>query len=405
MRPRTWCFSALILLGSLGGCQFLYPEDDQVEPEATRSEKPLFEAEFYARNAAEYFDAGRYALAKDQWGYQIKLEPDNWLAKLGMASADQYLGRQALDRGDWKQSRELFESAEASIRELWDGTIEPDTLPTIELPVRQWQAALMLARTQRGAGDVDRMAALRLAQRELASDGQARSELAAERTKLEGQARENHRAAKELFARLANMKNMSEDAVINYAEMLAQSEDPGAAEPWFAQYLDIAQRTRTSRQELRKKIEAETANAEQKALSLQLLDESLKRNAEIQVGVYDRLGGLRYDAGRALKAQSLTGSVPPLRAKETQRRAATEFEAAIRHLENGRTLDPERVDLLVKRAQCEGELGRYREAIDHLTAYIDACSARNIPYNADLNRAYKLREEYEAQFKLQMAGS
>jgi hypothetical protein len=404
-RPRSAILTGLLAILA-AGCQYLYPSDDGGTRSSPRSDKPLFDAEFYSRNAKEYFDAGRYGLARDQWELQLKLEPHDWLARLGVASCDYFLGVQAQERGDLKTARELLDLAESRIRSLWDGSIESDTLLAFRGGSRQWQAALYLARTQRALAAVGRIQALRAAQREQAAEGAERSALAREREILEEQARENSRAALDLFARLARMENASEDAVLNLGEMLAEAGRAEEAEREFLRYVAIAERTRAERLELRRQIESSSEGTEEnRRLTLQYLDESLARNAAIQSGVHDRLAALRFDravlARQKARDPSRTAAVREAAAQE----ADAHLEAALQSLSRARALTPDRTDLLVKTAQCEGELGRYRDAIDHLDAYIEACSRGNVSYNADLNRAFRLREEYKELLKRAMAGS
>lgn len=77
---------AAAALGPLAGCRTPTAEDRQV-------------VSAYLENAAQYYDAGHFARAFQQWGRALELDPDEDRAKLGQAMALYQLGREPTKDG------------------------------------------------------------------------------------------------------------------------------------------------------------------------------------------------------------------------------------------------------------------------------------------------------------------
>lgn len=392
------------LMVFLGGCQFLYPEQ---EPEdLTNSQKPsdepLFEASDYSRNAKTYFDAGDYARAKDQWSQELRRDPASWMARLGVASCDYHLGSTALDRGDVKAGRELLARSETQARELWNGQIETDTREAEVVPIAQWKAALILSKAQRGLGDADQLQSIILTQglSSTTDNEEKKHELLAARMKFEKQRDANWSASRSLLQRLVNMKHPSEDAVINFAEVNASLGDLETAEEYFQDYMAICERSRTVHEQTRREIE-ENPNPDSKIQdsNRQLIASRLSSNSQKHASVLVRLGNISYDRGTMLRAQAQAPVTPPARRKELEGEAKKHYSAALDHLHRASEVCPERQDVLVKIAQCQGEMGLYEPAIANLDIYIRDCGERNDPFDDNLKRAYRMKREYEMKLQ------
>ena len=95
-RACVGVFIASCLL--LTGCEYLYPE-----PEPVPDDKDLhFNPDYYSQNAKEYFSDGHYGKAKQQWQNQLKREQQldlegSWMARLGVASCNFYMGSLSID--------------------------------------------------------------------------------------------------------------------------------------------------------------------------------------------------------------------------------------------------------------------------------------------------------------------
>src|SRR4029077_20126619 len=102
MIHRSGLLIAVVVAVFAAGCCCAPPEDmKQKTPQG-----PQFDANYYAKNAKEYFDQGHYGQAKDQWQKQLTKDPDNWMAHLGIASCDLYLSEESMvQHGNMDEAR------------------------------------------------------------------------------------------------------------------------------------------------------------------------------------------------------------------------------------------------------------------------------------------------------------
>lgn len=391
-------FGALIPFVFLSGCQFLYPDS---EPEVRTAEDLSFDGSYYGQNAKEYFQGGHYAKAKDQWVRQLAKEPDNWMAKLGVASCDYYMGSLSIDLGDIRGGRDNLQSAEAAVRELWDGTIEADTFEVRSEPVRQWQAAFILSITHRALGDCDHMEALMATQRLATIDlrDRRRDKLAKHRMKLEKQSESNYSASLALLAKLVKMKHASEEAYLNYAELLARSGDNEQAEKHFLSYLEVARTSLDKHLADRKALLEAPGEASKRAFTAELWDKKIQSNTQKQVGVLVRLGNIHYDDAHS-EAERSNG--PRMTADQRLRArniSKVHYTKSLDYLRQAQVLQPEKLDLLVKMAQCEGELGFYESAILNVEQFISKSAQDGQAPDESIHRAYRLKADLEKKYK------
>ena len=393
---------ACLALSLLSGCSLMYP--DPGPPEAEKKDLH-FDPEYYSANAKEYFGDGHYAKAKDQWQKQLKLE-DNWMASLGVASCDYHMGSMSLDLGDLRGGRASLQRAEASVRDLWDGSIEPDTIAVANEPVRQWQAALILAITHRALGDCDSMEARILAQRlaSMSPSDERRNKIIVTLTKLENQRDENRKAAISLLEKLNSSKHPSQRAILHYAEMLALDGRNTEAEQRFEEYLTVARSTYANLKAQRKKTAEMSGSENTRELLLDGFDRKLASNEGKQVAVLVRLGNIHYDGG-AEDLKVARDTARPEDARDSSRKAAKDhFAKALAYLRDAQGLSPNELHILVKMAQCEGELGFYEDAIINLDRYITLCAERRLQVDENIHQAYRMKSDYKRKLDARKPG-
>ena len=383
----------LTSLTLLAGCSYMYP--DPGPPEQDKKELH-FDPEYYSANAKEYFGDGHYAKAKDQWQKQLKLE-DNWMAELGVASCDYYMGSMSLDLGDLRGGRASLQRAEAAVRELWDGSIEADTIAVADQPVRQWQAALVLAQIHRALGDCDNMEARMLAQRlgSMNPTDERRNDVIVQLKRHEKQRDENRKAAIDLLEKLNAGKHPSQRAVLHYAEMLTLEGRDDEAETRFREYLEIAKTSHANLKKSRDETAKMPGSENRRKFLIEQFDDKLASNEEKQVAVLVRLGNIHFDGGEDdLKVAKDSGESQVNR-DASRKLAKDHFAAALRYLREAQGLRPGALHILVKIAQCEGELGFYEDAILNLDRYISLCAERRLQVDENIHQAYRMKSDFK----------
>ena len=391
-RRRGGALIASCLL--LASCAYLYPDAD---PQPVRDDNELhFDAAYYSQNAKEYFGGEHYAKARQQWANQLKLE-DNWMARLGVASCDFHIGNLSIDLGDLKGGRQRLQRAEAAVRELWDGSIEADTRAAANAPVRQWQAALILAMTHRALSDCDRMESRIFAQR-LASlpPGDARiTKFASARNDLDARNLANVLQARSLLDKLCAMENPSERASLNYAEVLAGGGKHVAAEKHFKAYLEVARNSVAVHEKNRETEVEKPGNSSRKRFVLQQYDGKIASANKKRAAVLVRLGNIHFDDGaKQRQIEADTEKSDSLRT-HARKNAKKHFVSALSYLHEARVLEPESLHILVKMAQCKGELGQFEFAIRNLDQYIRICAEQHLQADDNIHRAYRMKSEFE----------
>ena len=376
------------------------------DPEVKRDDKELhFDPEYYSQNAKEYFEGGHYARAKQQWQNQLKLE-DNWMARLGVASCDYYMGSLSLDLGDIKGGRTRLMEAETAIRDLWDWSVEPSTSTSAGQSVRQWQAALILALTHRALGDCDNMEARIISQRlsSMKSDDERVRPLLKQRTVAETRRDENVNAATSLLARLCSMERPSERAVLNYAEVLDGSGDKAKSKLRFQEYLVIARSSVAIHQANLKRTQEMDGDPGRKEFMIREFQQKIASAKEKQSAVLVRLGNIEFEQSAARSAVA-TSEDAAAAAREQARKAAKDHLArAIQYLREAQELTPDALHILVKMAQCEGELGFFEDAIRNLDLYIKRCADLRVEANENIHRAYRMKDEFKRQLDARSRG-
>ncbi|MSR74895.1 MAG: hypothetical protein EXS14_05440 [Planctomycetes bacterium] len=379
----------------LSGCA-LIPLSD---PEADRNpQDPQFDADYYAQNAKEYFEGEQYLRAREQWAQQLKLQPDNWMAKVGMAQCDFYVGDLALDRGELRNARERLLAAHKAATACWDGTVESDAVKASNIPVAQWKAALCVALSLRGLADCDALNARIEQQRSaaLAPHDPARTASAVAAQRLENSAAKQRTDALALFTRLDAMVNPTPDATLNVADLQVQTGAAVAGESSFRRWLGVSVSAREFWNQQLKLCDEErdtrTRDARRTIVQQKLNSVSNKRAA-----VLVRLGNIAYDQGEVL-----LGNARGLQAEQRasiEREAKQHFSKAVDDLNSALETEPTRKDVLVKLAQCQGKLGQYELAANNLDKYIRTRSEQADPWDENLNAAFRLKAEFATHLK------
>ena len=383
----------LLLPFTLCSC-FLGPEPT---PEPVDTDKPQFEEEYYQGNARDYFHNKHYARARQQWSTVLDhFNPDDWLAKLGVASCDYFMGSDRLDRGDLKNGREQLQRSEQRLREIWNGSIEKDTLETLESFRPQWRAAMILGLTLRALGDADHLQALRLSQQILTlKPGAPESQAMADELEVVGKRKQaNYTQALSLFTRLASMENASPDAILNRAELRQRMGQMNAAEQDFNDYLRMAQKSLENHYKNRQAAIDTTPSPNTRKELLAIWDEKIASAKAKQTGILLRLGNMFYDEG--IRAQDEAKLLAPPADKLKLATSRDSFARALRYLESARHVSPDKADILVKLAQVEGELGNFETALTNLNSYISEVNLNpETEWDNDLDHAFRLKAEFE----------
>jgi tetratricopeptide (TPR) repeat protein len=340
------------------------PEDmKQKTPEG-----PQFDAAYYAKNAKEYFDQGHYGQAKDQWQKQLTKDPDNWMARLGVASCDLYLSEESVVRNrDLDEARKRVTAAEKGFKELWGGQLEPDTQQAD--PKRpQWRAAILLALTWRTMGYIDHLDSQR--NLDLAKRGGPEAIKAANRSAELDISRDQHYGESiDLFNRLAYMGHASPEAIKNLAELYVVTKKDALAEQEFRRYLEIAGRSSAQWEEEKKSIEKRFAPGTAQEMASEIYDAKLASSAQKQVSVLVDLASLAW--------------------------ARADYPAVRQYIQEALQLTPERKDLYLKLAEAEQKLDMLETALMNVDQFLKRSSQKREEFDDDIRHALKMRTDIE----------
>ncbi len=364
-RPALLCLSLSALL--VPGCA-LYPDDNEPPKEDVPARQ--FAAADYSYNAKQYYDGGDFNRAKDQWTKQLELEPQNWMAKLGIAFCDLYLSHESvLMRRDVGAARAQVQTAEKEFRDLWNGTIEPDAVdPTNKEP--QWRAALGVALATRHLGYLDQLDATSYTA--LASRGGAEAQSALGKAAESTVRRDrNYAASIAIFQKLAAQQHATPEATKNLGELYIVTRQDALAERELRRYLQMARATREKELEPTKEKIAKNFDRDQQETAMQFIDSKLNSNSAKQVSVLVDLAQLAWARG--------------------------EYHEAKRLMDEAITIEPDRRDLYLKLGEAEGKLQMYETGLQHLDEFLRRSSQKREEYDEDIHTAMRLRKEFDAK--------
>ena len=267
--------------------------------------------------------------------------------------------------------------AEEAFRELWNGDVPADTYTDDTSESLEWRAAMGLAMTLRGLGNVNGLDS-RLQKQRLAALGPQEQdkagEIREEIDKLRQYRSSNYGASVDLFERLVAMENASPEAIKHLADLYLVLERDDDAERQYRHFLELGRETWLARMQLKDQIAKEKGNEIRIQESTAFIDEKLDSNVRRRVEVVVNLAGLHW--------------------------SKKHYAKSLEYLyEEAQKIDSERIDLLIKIAQCEGELGLYDSAIDHLDDFIVKSSEKAEDWTDNLGEAYRMRREFEARAK------
>jgi Tfp pilus assembly protein PilF len=368
MIQRRTLGPALLLLSALclPSCSTPDPTPKQVTARG-----PQFDADYYAKNAKEYIDAGRYGQAKDQWMKQLQKDPDNWMAHLGIAYSDYFLSEESVvAHRNLDEARTRLKAAETRFRQLRSGPIEADTTK-IDPQRPQWKAELGLALTKRRLGVVDRMDAQRSTQ--LATQGGPNASKAADRAaELAISSDQAYAEAISMFTGLAYMQHASPEAIQNLAELYVVTKQDALAEREYRRYLEIAERSQEMFEAKKKEVSKDfQPNAQEMAIAA--YDEKLASNAQKRVSVLAGLADLAFARG--------------------------DYTGARQYLDDALKVDPNYRDLYIKLAQAEYRLDMLESALEHVNEYLRRAGQRNEEFGDKIRDAMKLKGEIEKKMR------
>lgn len=381
--PRAFLLLAAALLPA---CALLPLSDPD---EGRNPQDPQFDADYYAQNAKEYFDGDQFLRAREQWEQQLKLQPGNWMAQIGIASCDFHLGSLALDRGEIRYAEDRLGAAHKAAAALWDGKIEADAAQASNIPVAQWKAALVVAMAARGLSDCDTLRGRMENQRSasLGPQDPARQTLATSAEKLGHSAATRRAEALQLFLRLDAMGSPTPEATLNVAELQVASNDAASGESSFRRWLQVSTSAREFWQKQLEQCEQEPDQRVREAKRA-VVNQKIQSVRAKRAAVLVRLGNIAYDQGEAL-----------LTTPGAQRDAKQHFSRAVDDLNGAMEAEPARMDVLVKLAQCQGRLGQFELATNNLERYIRTRSEQADSWDENLNTAFRLKAEFAAHLK------
>lgn len=356
MRLSILLIAALV---SLGACSSS-PNDAAPEPEVVINDEGDFEGDYelHMANAQDYYDAGDFYRARDQFAKASLQRPDELGARLGEGFSLYHVGYNSAALGNLNRADKELSRAEKFFSELWTGEIPVSTSAGDGL---SWKSALGLAMTWRALGSLDKMRIRRIDSDLNTATGKAQEELLAEQRKRDLRRGRNNEKARELFGRLAAMEYAAPDAIQNYADMELIAERPQVALRAYERYLGLVRENIKSWEE------------RQNDWPTQFEFERFAKEAQ---------GIIAEKRKSALaKASNVLVQTAEIRFRDG------EYESALRDLEEARRYTPRRTNLRVPTAECLDRLGRKDEALEHIDRYLRS----RAEMDANTRRALKLR--------------
>ncbi|MCB9831984.1 MAG: tetratricopeptide repeat protein [Planctomycetes bacterium] len=317
------------------------------------------DSEFYAANAQEYYGAGDYIRALDQFERQLKLDPTSRPGRLGLSLSTYQIGLDQAARGRLGDAEARFTRAESILRELWNGQLVADTEIADDF---NWKACLGLAMTERAIAALERRYIEAIDRRITRNeDPKRRAEMLTEQKRHDERRQHYGREALDKFERLARMKNAAPDALLNLGEMHLVVGNEVSAERAYLDYLDIAKQSVEMWNQKRVAAPDEYKSRNELRAALEVIKRKQDQATEKTVGVLERLAEIKF--------------------------RKRNYADCIGYLKEALALDPARYQLHVPLAECYEHLENDEKALEHIDLFI-----RSTPgFTEDTQRAYKLR--------------
>ncbi len=359
---RTHLPLVLLALLSVAACSSGGSSDLEYTDVETRQDGNFKgDADDYFNNAQNYYGAGDYYRALDQFEKQLKLVPDSRQGLLGTAYCRYNIGRNLAARGRLLDAADQMAKAEETFSRLWNGELVRDT--TIDDDFN-WKACLGLAMTERAIAALEKQHIDLIDRRLEGIRDASRSAEARKRQKQHEERRAHYlRLCFSKLQRLAQMQNAAPDALLNLGDVQLIRGNESAAERAYLDYLAIArhsvERWRKRREEAHETFKSK--NELNRALSaIKVKEESATRKT---VNVLVHLAEIKFS--RQNYADSLS------------------------YLKDAMDLDPNRRELNVPMAECYDRLGNYEQALEHINLYIKSSPS----FSRDTQRAFRLRSQ------------
>lgn len=346
---------------TLGSCSTGGDEGLHYNEVETANPKDSFEgdADFYAANAEEYYGAGEYARALDQFEKQLKLDPQSRPGRLGMALANYQIGLDQAARGRLGDAETRFKKSEETLRPMWNGQLGDDTSTPDDL---NWKCCLGLAMTERAIAALEKRYIDLLDQRVTRSeDPTRRREMLAEQTRHDERRQHYSREALDKFERLSRMKYAAPEALLNLGEMHLVVGNEVSAERAYLAYLDIAKKNVEQWNQRRLEAPDQYKSRNELKAALDVIKQKQTAATHKTVGVLERLAEIKFRKGN--------------------------YADCIGYLKEALGLDPSRYQLHVPLAESFERLENNEKALEHIDLYIRATPG----FTEDTQRAYKLR--------------
>ena len=319
------------------------------------------DAKDYFANAQEYYGAGDYPRALDQFTKQLKIDPDSRPGQLGFSFSNYQLGLALAKRGRLADAADALKTAEEGFTKLWNGKLVKDT--TIDDDFN-WKACMGLAMTERAIAAIEKKHIDIIDQRLNGIGDHSLSAQALARQKQHEEKRmHNLRASFSKLQRLAQMQNAAPEVLLNLGDLQLIRGNESAAERAYLDYLAIARNSveiwNKRRQEAVENIKSK--NERNRVLSIMKLKEESATKKTVDVLVH--LAEIKF--------------------------SRQNWGDSLSYLKDAIDLDPERQALNVPIAECYDKLGNYDQALVHISRYIQASPS----FSKDTQRAFRLRSE------------
>jgi tetratricopeptide (TPR) repeat protein len=362
MRITPILISGLLALGACGSTL----NDAQPEPEVVINDEGEFQGDFelHMANAQDYYDAGDYYRARDQFSKAAGQRPDELGARLGEGFSLYHIGFNSAALGNLGQADKELGRAEKTFSEIWTGELPASTFEGTGM---DWKSALGLAMTWRARASLDRMRIARIDSELNTATGEETAELLEEQRQRDLRRGRNLKKATELFSRLAAMQYAAPDAIKNLGDMELINGRPRAALTAYERYLDISRRNIANWEKRREEWPAQY-EFERYALEAQTAIDN-KRESAIE------------------KTAEVLVQVAEIRFKNEL------YDLALADLQEAQELAPKRVELNVPIAECYERIGDKDQALRHLDTFLRS----RAEMDGDTRRALKLRARLTAE--------
>ncbi|MFT7617930.1 MAG: tetratricopeptide (TPR) repeat protein [Planctomycetota bacterium] len=315
----------------------------------------------YFSNAQEYYGAGDYGRAMDQFYKLVQASPEHRPGRLGLSYSQYYVGLNMAYRGRLNEASRMVTKSEEGFKSLWNGKLGGDT--TIEDDFN-WKACLGLAMSERAIASLEKMSIDLIDSRLTGIKDTAKRNDALSRQATHSERRSHYlRESFNKLENLARMDNAAPEVLLNLGDIYLIRGNEVAAERSYLQYLEIA---RTS---------VETWN--QRRLDAH-------KNFKTKKELTQALGTMKSKEESATKK-----TVDVLVHLAEIKFSRKNWGDSLSYLKDAMDLDPERQALHVPMAECYDKLKNYDQALTHINQFIQSSPS----FSKNTQKAFRLRSQ------------